>query len=112
MREAALGAPKTKKFEIETDCINQLMSGVYELEVSLTARDGMRRAGVDLTDVQYVGSTGRVVHSDMLGNRGLWVVRGDTVEGVAIDVTVAVVSSEYEVEVREVCSVKVRGNRS
>jgi len=107
MREAALGAPK--KFEIETECINQLMSGAYGLTVRVSVAQEMRLAGIDLTDVQYVGSTGRVVRSGMLGNRGLWVVRGETTEGVTIELTVAVISSDYDVELLEVQSVTKRG---
>lgn len=104
-----MGAPK--KFDIETACINQLMrAGYYELTVLQEAREGMRQAGVDLTDVHYVGSTSPVVWSGMLGNRGLWVVRGPTLDGVIIELTVSVVSTEYDVELREVCAVqKMKG---
>lgn len=72
----------------------------------------MKLAGVDLTDVHYVGSSCPVVRSGMLGNRGLWVVRGPTLDGQVIDLTVAVVSTEYDVELLEVCAVKkVKGAR-
>ena len=103
-----MGAPK--KFEIETACINQLMrEGYYGLTVHADARVGMRQAGVHLTDVHYVGSTGRVVQSGMLGNRGLWVVRGPNIDGLVIDLTVAVISTDYDVELLEVRSVKGKG---
>lgn len=101
-----------KKFEIETSCINQLMrDGYYGLTVHADARAGMKDAGIDLTDVHYIGGTGRVISSGMLGNRGLWVVRGASIDGVVADLTVAVISTEYDVELLEVCSVKVKGAR-
>jgi hypothetical protein len=103
-----LGAPE--KHEIETACINQLMAGgIYDLTVHREAMRGMRQIGVDLPDVHYVGSTGRVTSSGMRGNRGLWVVRGPTIDGIPIELTVSVVSTEYDVELLEVCSVKMRG---
>lgn len=105
-----MGAPQ--KFEIETACINQLMrEGYYGLTVHRDARRGMKEAGVDLTDVHYVGSTSPVVRSGMLGDRGLWLVRGPTLDGDVIELTVAVISTEYDVELLEVCAVKGKGTK-
>jgi len=101
-----------KKFLIETECINVLMrEGNYGLTVNEAARAGMKAAGVHLCDVHYVGSNGRVVESGMLGNRGLWVVRGPTIDSIWIELTVAVISTECDVELLEVCAVKVRGGK-
>ena len=42
----------------------------------------------------------------MIGRRGLWDVRGETVDGVILEITIAVISTEYEVEILEVERVK------
>ena len=57
-------------------------------------------------DVNHVLRTGRVIRSDMIGRRGLWDVRGETVDGVILEITIAVISTEYEVEILEVERVK------
>ena len=100
------------KFEFETTFINSVIgAGAYGLTVTITASRGMRQAGVDLCDVNHVLLTGKVVRSDMLESRGLWDVRGWTVEGIYLELTVAVISSEYDVELLEVVIVKKRGAR-
>ena len=68
----------------------------------------MRAAGVDLCDVIYVLANGRVVRSGMLESCGLWDVRGWTLDGIFLELTVAVISSEYDVELLEVVVVRKR----
>jgi hypothetical protein len=99
-----------RKFRIETTFINELMGmGVYGLTVTRKARADMNLAGVDLCDVAYVLSTGRVVSSDMLEGRGLWDVRGRTVDGIPLVLTIAVISAEYDVELLEILVVQRKG---
>jgi hypothetical protein len=69
----------------------------------------MRAAETNLADVTYVLMNGRVVSSDMLDMRGLWDVRGKTVDGAVLELTVAVISVEYDVELLEVLLVKKEG---
>jgi hypothetical protein len=52
---------------------------------------------------------GRVVRSDMLEMRGLWDVRGKTVDGAVLELTVAVISVEHNLELLEVLLVKKEG---
>ena len=93
--------------QTETIYINSWVEdGIYELVVNTTIADTMRRLKIDLVDVNHVLKTGSVVSSDMLESRGLWDVRGTTVDEVVLDVTIAVVSSECEVELLRI--VKVR----
>jgi hypothetical protein len=68
----------------------------------------MRRICIDLVDVNFVLRTGLVVRSDMLEFRGLWDVRGKTVDGVMLEIKTAVVSSEYEVELLRIMKVQRR----
>ena len=96
-----------RKYAFETEFINGLMeTGIYSLTVTRKARADMRAAAVDLCDVAYVLSTGRVVSSDMLESRGLWDVRGKTVEGAFLILTVAIISAEYDVELLEIIVVQ------
>jgi hypothetical protein len=98
-----------RKFAIETDFINGVFeSGIYSLTVSRLGASSMREVGVSIPDITYAFAGGHVIQSDMLEMRGLWVVRGKTVDGVMLDMTVAVISCEYDVELLEVISVKRR----
>ncbi|RFB78595.1 hypothetical protein [Methylovirgula sp. 4M-Z18] len=95
------------RHDLETTYINEWVeTGVYELVVNTTVSAQMRRQGIDLVDVNHVLRTGRVVRSDMIGRRGLWDVLGTTVEDISVGIRVAVVSSEYEVELLQVVKVK------
>lgn len=95
------------KHEVETTYINSWVeSGVYELVINQTMAGAMRRHKIDLVDINYVLRSGRVVHSDMLERRGLWDIEGITVDGVSLIIRVAVVSSEYEVELLRILNVE------
>lgn len=93
--------------ELETSYINLWVeAGVYELVVSVGISQTLHDLRIDLTDVNHVLRTGSVVRSDMLENRGLWDVRGSTTEGVALEVTISVISSEYTVELLKIEKVR------
>jgi len=95
--------------KIETTYINTWVdTGVYELVVNSTVAAVMRRLKIDLLDVNHVLRTGDVIRSDMLESRGLWDVRGETVDNVTLDIKIAVVSSEYEVELLRIVKVRRR----
>jgi hypothetical protein len=97
------------KHEIETTYINLWVeAGVYELVVNRTISEALRRLKIDLTDVNYVLKTGAVVDSDMIESRGLWCVRGDTIDELRLEITIAVISNEYEVEVLRIVKVRRR----
>lgn len=98
------------KFYIETTYINEVIaSGIYSLTVTRKAAADMAAAETNLADVTYVLMHGQVVRSDMLEMRGLWNVRGKTVDGVALELTIAVISVEHNVELFEVLLVKKEG---
>jgi hypothetical protein len=95
------------RHDLETTYINEWVeTGAYELVINTTIAATMRRLKIDLVDVNHVLKTGMVVRSDMLDARGLWDVRGATVDNVTLEIMIAVVSSEYEVELLRI--VKVR----
>ena len=97
------------KHEVETTFINEWVeSGAYSLVVSTTVAEQMRRLRIDLVDVNYVLRTGIVVQSDMIETKGLWDVRGKTVDSATIEMKIAVVSSECEVELLRIIMVKRR----
>lgn len=96
-----------EEFAFETEFINGVFgSGVYSLTVSRSGAAAMRRLGVTIPDVTYVLMRGEVVRSDMLEMRGLWDVRGQTVDDVDLELTVAIVSVEFDVELLEIVLVK------
>lgn len=98
-----------RKYAFETEFINAVFeSGIYSLTVSRKGAADMRALGVTIPDVTYVLMNGRVVRSDMLEMRGLWDVRGNTVDGVALELTVAIVSADCDVELLEVLVVQRR----
>jgi hypothetical protein len=98
------------KFKVETTYINEVIrSGIYSLKVTMKAAADMAAAEMSLADVTYVLMRGQVVRSDMLEMRGLWDVRGKTVDGAVLQLTVAVISVEHEVELFEVLLVKKEG---
>lgn len=106
--EGAMGA--AAEYELETTCINALMeNGVYGLTVTRAAAEAMRRDGVNICDVSYVLINGHVVRCDMLDQRGLWNVRGTTVDSVTLELVVAVETSEYDVELLKIFVVKREG---
>lgn len=88
-----------ERFQIETDCINQLAVDGYGLTVNCKVAGHLRRRGLSLVDLRHVLATGDVVHSDMLEDRGLWIVFGDLIDGGVITITVAVRSADQEVEI-------------
>lgn len=94
-----MGLPR---YHIETECINQLAVDGYDLSVNCSVSPSLRRLGVNLIDVRHVLARGKVVKSDMLEERGLWVVTGGLVDGGQLTVTVAVRSNEHDVEILEV----------
>lgn len=95
------------KHPVETTFINEWVeTGAYDLIVNLTVAGQMRRLKVDLLDVNHVLRTGIVVRSDMQEAKGLWSVRGDTVEEVTLEIRIAVVSSECEVELLRILRVE------
>lgn len=91
-----------EQFQIETDCINQLAVDGYGLTVNCKMAALLRRRGLSLVDLRHALASGNVVHSDMLEDRGLWIVSGDLIDGGNITVTVAVRSAEQEVEIMAV----------
>jgi hypothetical protein len=98
------------KFYVETTYINEVIaSGIYSLTVTRRAAADMAVAKTDLADVTYVLMHGRVVQSDMLEMRGLWNIRGKTVDGAVLGLTVAVISVEHDVELLEVLLVRKEG---
>ena len=100
------------KYTIETNFINSWVeTGVYNLVVNTTVAEQLRRLRVDLVDVNHVLRTGLVVRSDMIESKGLWDVRGPTVDGVLLEIKIAVVSSEYEVELLRIIAVERRTRR-
>lgn len=99
------------KFKLETEYINTLVGdGAYGLTVTRTASAEMKSLGVVLADVNHVLTTGNVVRSDMLEMRGLWDVHGSTVNDMDLELTVAVIANEYDVELLEVLLLKRKGN--
>ncbi|MBZ9886410.1 hypothetical protein LB559_00425 [Mesorhizobium sp. BR1-1-3] len=95
------------RHDIETTYINEWVeTGAYELVVNTTIAATMRRLKIDLVDVNHVLRTGKVVRSDMLDARGLWDVRGITVDDITLEIMIAVVSSEYEVELLRIIKVR------
>lgn len=98
------------KFDVETIYINEVIaSGIFSLTVTNKAASDMRAAETNLADVTYVLMHGRVVRSDMLEMRGLWDVRGRTVDGAILELTIAVISVEHNLELLEVLLVKKEG---
>ena len=97
------------KHEFETTFINTWVeTGVYSLVVNMTVAAQMRRLKVDLVDINYVLRTGYVFRSDMDESKGLWDVRGQTVDGVTLEVKIAVISSSCEVELLRIVTVERR----
>lgn len=95
------------RHQVETTFINSWVEdGAYELVVNTAIAATMRRLEIDLVDVNHVLKTGEVFRSDMLESRGLWEVRGTTVNDVVLDIEIAVVSSECEVELLRIVKVK------
>lgn len=95
------------EYAFETEFINGVFgTGIYSLTVSRKGATDMRALGVTIPDVTFILMNGRVVRSDMLERRGLWDVRGSTVEGVELELTVAVISCECDVELLEILLVK------
>jgi hypothetical protein len=68
----------------------------------------MRRINVDLVDVNHVLRTGIVVESDMLDSKGLWDVRGKTVDAATLEMKIAVIAAECEVELLRIVAVNRR----
>lgn len=96
-----------RQFYVETTYINEVIaSGVYSLTVTRKAAADMTAAATDLADVTHVLMHGQVVRSDMLEMRGLWDIRGKTVDGAMLELTVAVISVDHDVELLEVLLVK------
>lgn len=99
-----------RKHEVETTYINSWVeSGVYSLVVNVTVAAEMRRQRLDLVDINHLLRTGNVVRSDMAESKGLWDVRGRLVDGAQVEVKVAVVSAECEVELLRILKVQRRG---
>ena len=98
------------KYKLETDYLNSWVeSGAYSLVVNRTISQKLRRLRIDLVDVNYVLRHGQVVRSDMLESRGLWDVLGSTADDIAVELTVAVISSVCEVELLQIITVERRG---
>jgi hypothetical protein len=105
--EASLAA--LPKYKLETTFINSWVeTGAYSLVVTILMAATLRRLGVDLVDVNYVLRTGLVVRSDMDESKGLWDVRGKTVDDVMLEIRIAVISSVPEVELLQILSVERR----
>jgi len=96
-----------RKFYVETTYINEVIaSGSFSLTITRKAAADMAVAEADFADVTYVLMHGHVVRSDMLEMRGLWDIRGKTVDGALLELTVAVISVDHDVELLEVMLVK------
>ena len=92
---------------VETTYINSWVeSGVYSLIVNLNVAAQMRRLKVDLIDINHVLRTGAVMRSDMVEHKGLWNVRGRTTESLTLEIVIAVVSSQCEVELLRIIKVE------
>ena len=97
------------KYKIETQYINTWVeTGSYSLVVTSAVAAMLRRLAVDLVDVNYVLRTGFVFRSDMDESKGLWDIRGKTVDDVMLEIRVAVISSVYEVELLQILTVERR----
>lgn len=94
------------RHEIETTYINLWAETEYALVVNSAVAQQMQRLNIDLVDVNHVLKTGSVVRSDMIESRGHWNVRGETVDEARIELSIAVVSSEYEVELLRIEKLK------
>lgn len=89
--------------EVETSYINLWAeAGAYGLEVNTPVSAALTRQKLDLVDVNFVLKTGEVIRSDMIGERGLWIVHGTTADEEKIELKIAVRSSEYDVELLQV----------
>ena len=89
--------------QIETTWINSWVEdGLYVLHINETIKAQMLQANVFLPDINHVLKTGSVVVSDMIDNRGLWDVRGKTVDDELICLTISVNSNEFDVELLEI----------
>ena len=87
------------RHKVETTFINAwAVGGDFEIVLGVLVSQQMRDIGIALVDVNFILKTGSVIDSDMLGSRGLWVVRGETLDGVWIDAEIAVRSTTGEVE--------------
>lgn len=97
------------KYELETTFINTCVeTGAYSLVVTRSMAATLRDLRVDLVDVNYLLRTGFVVRSDMDESRGLWDVRGKTVDGMMLEIRIAVISSIPEVELLQIISIERR----
>lgn len=88
----------TRKFQIETECINLMADAGATFRVTAAFSGRMRDAGQYLPDVRFVLASGKVIRSDMREQLGLWDVRGTTLSGARLTVTVLVDSVEGYVE--------------
>ena len=96
------------KFKFETDYINEAFRcGIATLTIRAKASASLGALGADVTDVNYVFRTGRVVVSDMIDRRGLWHVRGKTVDDLELELIVAVESSEVDIDLLAVLEVRL-----
>ncbi len=87
---------------VETTFINTWAEvGARVLRVPIDLRK-LVPDGVDLLDINFVLKTGLVIRSGMIGSRGLWLVRGTTVDEMLLDIQVAVESEEWDVELLRV----------
>lgn len=94
------------KHDIETTYINVWAETGFSLIVRSETVRQMDQMSIDLVDINHVLKTGLVTHSDMFDSRGLWTVRGTTVDDICVELKIAVESSRYEVEVLQILEVK------
>lgn len=94
------------KHDLETTYINEWAETEFAIIICKEIAQLLHQIKIDLVDINHVMKTGEVIHSDMIDSKGLWTVRGTTVDEVCIDLEVAVVSSEYEVELLQILEVK------
>jgi len=93
--------------QIETTWINSWVEdGLYVLRINAKVREQMLQSNIFLPDINHVLKTGSVIVSDMAENRGLWDVRGRTVDDELICLTVSVSSNEFDVELLEIAKLQ------
>ncbi|UAK25886.1 hypothetical protein [Sphingomonas nostoxanthinifaciens] len=90
------------EFQFETSCVNHIAECRYRLTVPVTVSRKLQKLEADLTDVYNVMMNGRVIYSGMRDREGLWIVRGNLVDGGQLDVTMTFRFSDLHVELIDV----------
>lgn len=98
-----MSAKKIEACQVETEFINEWANcQPLDLKVDVRSVGPLGNENPDMADVTHVLRTGRVIISDMLGQRGLWTIIGETTDDDLLELEVIVASEESEVELRRV----------